>query len=171
MCCFLHLIPLSRLLPMPQPPPLSICCLAYALASGGTSLRMLHTVSQGTACGTEPQQLPEVSNNQATLGQFPSFPVSLPHHLHTASWEHLPKQQFAFNGLPCGLLLKEHNLRHSHIKHLLEEEGKRKDNITGKSQYKTKHTACWVFRYNLGIMESWIRKYKPVTGSYTAREP
>ena len=156
---------------MPQPPPLSICCLAYALASGGTSLRMLHTVSQGTACGTEPQQLPEVSNNQATLGQFPSFPVSLPHHLHTASWEHLPKQQFAFNGLPCGLLLKEHNLRHSHIKHLLEEEGKRKDNITGKSQYKTKHTACWVFRYNLGIMESWIRKYKPVTGSYTAREP
>ena len=41
---------------MPQPPPLSICCLAYALASGGTSLRMLHTVSQGTACGTEPQQ-------------------------------------------------------------------------------------------------------------------
>lgn len=81
------------------------------------------------------------------------------------------KQQFAFNGLPCSLLLKEHNLRHSHIKHLLEEEGKRKDNITGKSQYKTKHTACWVFRYNLGITESWIRKYKPVAGSYTAREP
>ena len=159
--------PTSQLLPMPQPPPLSICCLAYVLASGGTSLRMLPTVSQGTACGTEPQQPPEVSNNQATLGGLPSFPVSLPpspcqYILESPSKATICIQWFTLRFASGGAQPKTLTYQI-----LVWKGGKKEGQYNRKNQYKTKHTACRVFKYNLGITESWIRKYKLVIGSYT----